>query len=103
MSEYISLRLDEDRVRFTPDGKIVVVDAIGALLEERRPESVWKQLKANRPSLHGLFEEHDFGASTRHQVTDSQGWEVIESELFDYLVDSRETGLNRAEEEACTQ
>jgi hypothetical protein len=88
-------------VRFTPGGKIVVVDAIGALLGEQRPESVWKRLKAKRPSLHGLFEEHDFGGSTRHQVTDSHGWEVIESELFDYLVDSQEPKQKCTEKDKC--
>lgn len=90
MSECISLQLDKDRVRFTPDGKVVVVDAIAALLGEQRPDGVWKQLKANCPGLSSLYEEHDFGGSTSFQVTDSQGWEIIESELFDYMMDPRQ-------------
>lgn len=99
MSDYISLRLDEDRVRFTPDGKIFVVDAIGALLGRRHPENVWKRLKADRPSLRYLYEEHDSGGSTSHQVADSRGWEVIESELFDYLVNPGQAGLERSEKD----
>ena len=90
MSECISLQLDKDRVRFTPDGKVVVVDAIAALLGEQRPDGVWKQAESQLPGIELSHEEHDFGGSTSFQVTDSQGWEIIESELFDYMMDPRQ-------------
>jgi hypothetical protein len=38
MKKYISPVLDENRLRFTPDGKVVVVDAIRAMMGECCPE-----------------------------------------------------------------
>jgi hypothetical protein len=39
------MKLDGDRVRFTPDGKVAVVDAIRALSAVERAERIWDSLK----------------------------------------------------------
>ena len=38
---HITIQLDGDRMRFTPDGKVAVVDAIRVLNAGNSPQQVW--------------------------------------------------------------
>jgi len=87
MKKYISLVLDENRLRFTPDGKVVVVDALRAMMGECSPE--WT----------ALYQEYEFDGSSCDQATDSQGWEVIEGMLLDYILDQEAPGRHCPEKE----
>jgi hypothetical protein len=101
MREYLSIHLDRDRVRFTPEGKIAVVDAIGALLGECRPETLWEKLKRQHPQLSAHCEDYHFGDTARHQVADSEGWEVIEGILFEFILDEGPSRHRCPEKEDC--
>lgn len=87
MKRQLILRLDNDYVRFTPDGKVAVIDAIKALSDLGEPETVWESLKAESPEINEIYQEYDFAESTSEAVVDGEGWEKIETALLDYMLD----------------
>ena len=87
MEHQFTLKLDNDPIRFTPDGKVAVVDAIKALSALGEPESVWESLKAERPEIKEVYQDYDFAESKSEAVVDGEGWEKIEVALMDYMLD----------------
>ena len=85
--KHYSMKLDGDRVRFTPDGKIAVVDAIKALSARNGAERLWASLKAERPEFKDLCQSYRFNEDQTHSVVDGEGWGKIEDALLDYILD----------------
>jgi hypothetical protein len=81
------LSLNENFVRFTPNGEIAVIDAIKMLAEPGSAEEIWKALKDENPEILSHCKRFHFPKSNSVMVADSQGWEQIESLLFDYILD----------------
>ena len=88
MKHYI-MKLDGDRVRFTPDGKVAVVDAIKALSAVEGAERIWQSLKKERPEFKDLCERYNFQEDKIDSVVDGESWGKIEDALLDYIVDHR--------------
>jgi hypothetical protein len=84
-----TMKLDGDRVRFTPDGKIAVVDAIRALSARDGAERIWKSLKEERPEFKDLCQVYHFQDGKMDSVVDGEGWEKIEDALMNYILDHR--------------
>ena len=84
---HVTMQLDGDRVRFTPDGKIAVVDAIRVLNAGNSPEQVWEALKQECPELKDLCQAYHFRKEGTDSVVDSEGWEMIENALLDFILD----------------
>ena len=84
---HYSMKLDGDRVRFTPDGKIAVVDAIRALSAGKAAGRIWESLKSERPEFKDLCQGYNFREDQTVSVVDGKGWEKIEDALLDYIVD----------------
>ena len=91
MTRQFTLKLDNDQIRFTPDGKVAVVDAIKALSAISEPESVWESLKAECPEINVLYQDYDFYDNKSKAVVDGKGWDVIEAALLDYMLDHYHT------------
>jgi hypothetical protein len=87
MTHQFTLKLDNDQIRFTPDGKVAVVDAIKALSFLGDPETVWESLKAESPEINEVYQNYDFAESKSEAVVDGEGWEKIEAALLDYMLD----------------
>jgi hypothetical protein len=81
------MKLEKEHIRFTPDGKVAVVDAIRALSASDEPESVWESLKAECPEFNELYQDYDFHENNFEAVVDDKGWEKIETALLDYILD----------------
>jgi hypothetical protein len=81
------MQLDGDRVRFTPDGRIAVVDAIRALSALDEAERIWESLKEERPEFKELCQKYNFREDRIDCVVGSEGWEIIEGALLDYILD----------------
>jgi len=81
------LSLDENSVRFTPNGEIAVIDAIKALSASDTAEQIWKTLTDENPEILSHCKHFHFPQSKSVMVIDSQGWEQIETLLFDYILD----------------
>ena len=88
MKHYM-MKLDGDRVRFTPDGKVAVVDAIKALIAVEGAERIWQSLKNERPEFKDLCERYNFQEDKIDSVVDGESWGKIEDALLDYIVDHR--------------
>jgi len=91
MPRQLTLKLDNDHIRFTPDGKVAVVDAIKALSDLGDPETIWELLKAGSPEIKGVYQDYDFAESKSEAVVDGEGWEKIETALLDYILDHDST------------
>jgi len=84
--EYV-LSMEENRVRFTPSGEVAVMDAIKALCESDSAEEIWQGLTDENPEILSRCKPFHFPKSKSVMVVDSQGWQQIESLLFDYILD----------------
>ena len=85
--KHFTMQLDRDRVRFTPDGKVAVIDAIKALSAREGAERIWESLKEERPEFKTLCESYHFQKNRIDSVVDGEGWEKIEDALLDYILD----------------
>ena len=81
--------MEENSVRFTPTGEIAVIDAIQALSESDNPEKIWRTLMEEKPEILSHCRKFQFSKNRSTLVADGQGWEQIESMLFDYILDHR--------------
>jgi len=87
MSEEFVLSLEENSVRFTPSGEIAVMDAINALSASDGAEEIWQQLKNKNPAILSQCRQFHFSKNKSVMVVGSQGWQQIETLLFDYILD----------------
>jgi len=88
MYDQVSLTIEGDTIRFTPDGRLAVVDAIAALSEDKCPSCIWEKLRRKNPHLEDILENYSFGEGDTAVVADSSGWAVIQGLLLDYLTES---------------
>jgi len=51
MEQTIIVTLDSVPLRFNPDGKVSVIDAIRAVSSSNHPYSIWENLKAEHPEI----------------------------------------------------
>ena len=84
--KHFTMQLDGDRVRFTPDGKIAVIDAIKALSTREGAECIWESLKEERPEFGRLCQSYSFQENKAESVVDGEAWEKIEDALLDYII-----------------
>lgn len=87
MKQALQFQLDDANVRFTPDGSVAVVDAIGAFGNTRCPEKVWAALKRRYPQLEVLCSDYTFAGEEVLSVADGDQWLVIQEKLLDHLID----------------
>jgi hypothetical protein len=87
MPKEFVLTMEENSVRFTPSGEIAVIDAIKALSESDTAEEIWQTLKDENPEIFSHCRQYHFSKNKSALVVDGQGWEQIESLLFDYILD----------------
>lgn len=85
--EGINLSLDQHAIRFTPDGKIAVIDAITALSDSSNARHIWRDLSATHPEILAFCDSYNFRKSESTPVANGEGWEIIQSLLFEYLVE----------------
>jgi hypothetical protein len=77
MEETLIVNLDNEPIRFTPDGKISIVDAIKAVSKSDCPQTIWEDLKAKHPEILPHCEDYSFPKEGLTEVIDSEGLEII--------------------------
>lgn len=87
----LTVNLDDASVRFTPDGRISVLDAIRALTFSNSPELIWEDLKRGHPEIVKHSRDHAFREGGSSPVLDSEGWDMIWALLFEHVVDPGRT------------
>jgi len=81
------VNLDSEPVRFTPDGKVSVVDAIRAVSNSNFPHTIWENLKEEHPEILTYCEDYPFQGERSVLVANSKGWGRILMLLPNYLSD----------------
>ena len=87
MKTHITLRVDDFTVKFTPDGKVCVLDAIETLMASDEAPRIWNLLVQEHPEIADLCEYYYFQKSRPECVVDSESWVQIEDSLLNYLLD----------------
>ncbi len=90
MEKSLTLTLADDEVRFTVDGRMVVVDAIKAVSASENPDAIWQSFKQKHPEVSELCQDLRFGSESSYElfaVVDGDGWEYIQPLLFDHMLD----------------
>ncbi len=87
MADPITVVVDNEQIKFTPGGKVAVLDAIASLCPGEDTHTLWERLLEQQPELHGLCEDYPFSRQKSTPVTDGQGWERIQEALFTYMLD----------------
>lgn len=77
--------LDNCPVRFTPEGKVALLDAIKAVSRTPFPGKIWGRLRQAHPQLSEECEEYHFDDGKPILVADSQTWQRVWDLLADYL------------------
>jgi len=82
------VHFDGDPVRFTPDGRLSVLDAIGALVRSECPTSLWDDVKKKHPEIISHCGSYSFQKGQSLPVVDNEGWNRLSIVLMAYLGDS---------------
>jgi hypothetical protein len=90
MERMLTVNMEDGAVRFTPDGRMSVLDAIRALTLSERPEKIWKDLKKEHPELLDHCEDHHDLHEGLLTVVDGEGWEIMWGLLIAYVIRSGE-------------
>ena len=88
MEENLVVHFDDDPVRFTPDGKVSVLDAIEALIPSDCPAYLWEDVKKKHPEIMSYCASYSFHKGQSLPVVDNEGWDRPSIVLMDYLSDS---------------
>ncbi len=85
MIKSLMFTLDQDQIRFTPDGKVSVMDIISALCTTDKPEMVWEAIIQEHPEMYAYCEDFSYKDKSI-KVVDNRGFYMLEKLLFDYLI-----------------
>ncbi len=86
MEKNVQLFIEDTPVRFTPAGKVYVVDAIRAVSESREPGTLWEQMKQDAPEILSCVSEFQIENTQPVAVADSACWEKIQDILINRLL-----------------
>jgi hypothetical protein len=87
MKPFVTVQLEDDAIRFTPDGRIAIVDAIRALSDSDCPCCIWEDLINNHPQLSDMCSKYTFQGDESVAVANSENWNVIQSLLLEQLME----------------
>jgi hypothetical protein len=86
MENSIQLFMEGAPIRFTPTGKVFVIDAIRMMSENEKPEDVWQQWKQDSPEIMSCISEYQTPEGDPEPVADSACWEKIQDAIFDHML-----------------
>lgn len=87
MHQSLKLFPEDAPIRFTPEGRLFILDAIAAVVQTDAPELLWRDFKTRRPEIDRHYNYLSEGDNDKEPVCDSEGWGVIQEMLFDYMID----------------
>jgi hypothetical protein len=89
MKSELSVTIDNDPIRFTPEGKVFVLDAIRALSDSTDPESLWEELKDGHPEVVDRCEYIPQEDAHLVPIADTDAWEAIQVLLFEIFMEQQ--------------
>ncbi|RPI79549.1 MAG: hypothetical protein EHM45_02510 [Desulfobacteraceae bacterium] len=85
MEQTTTIHFDDEPVRFTPDGKVAVLDAIRMLYCVEESQTIWERMKTEYPDILNHCEDYSFNSEGAAAVIDKEGWNKIWTILPQYL------------------
>jgi hypothetical protein len=79
--------IGDEFVRFTPDGRVFVLDAIELMCACDRSHDIWERMKMEHPDILKYCEDYGTQQGDCVSVTAIEGWEKIWKLLPEYLFD----------------
>ena len=79
-------------IRFTPDGKVAVKDAVKALTGSEHWPVLWNKTVSENPHILQYCERYAFEDEIDQLVADSEGWERITMLLLESMADLDSSG-----------
>ena len=83
--EPIKVNMGEETVRFTPDGKLFVDDAIRFMSPKGESHGIWERLTNEHPDILDYCEDYSIHGDDTLPIIDSEGWDKIIYLLPEYL------------------
>ena len=77
MEQGLVIDLGTGQVRFTPDGRVSVLDAIQMVTGSQCPAFLWEKLSSGHSQVLKHCAEYRFPGEGPISVVDSEGWEMI--------------------------
>jgi hypothetical protein len=87
MEPSLIIDLGHESVRFTPDGRVFVLDAIELMCACGRSHDIWERMKTEHPDILQYCEDYGTQQGESVSVTAKEGWEKIWLLLPRYLFD----------------
>jgi hypothetical protein len=87
MEQALIINLDNETVRFTPDGRVSVIDVIRAVSNSNCPWDIWERLRTEHPEILIHCEDYSFLREGPIPGMDSEGLGKIWMLLHNYLLD----------------
>jgi hypothetical protein len=85
MKQDVIVHMDSEPVRFTPDGRISVLDAIRTLCNDNCPRAIWKDIRKKYPEILRHCDQYSFQGKAFDPVVNNEGWEKLWMLLIDYV------------------
>ena len=89
MGSLFNLEMDEEIVRFTPDGRISIVDAIKTLSGEDNAVALWDSITAKKPEILEHCDSYPSEDEEDLFVADTAAWDEIVMLLADHLLSGK--------------
>lgn len=84
--KHVAMKIDGNHIRFSPDGKVAVIDAIKALGAKDDAEQIWETLKKQYPEFKEICQNYKFKEEQSDSVVDGEAWQMIEDALYNYMI-----------------
>jgi hypothetical protein len=81
----IKVKMGEETVRFTPEGKLFVEDAIRLMNPEVESRDIWERMTNDHPDILDYCENYHTREENTLTIIDSEGLDRIISLLPEYL------------------
>ena len=85
MEPSLIIDIGDAAVRFTPDGRVFVLDAIELMCVCDRSHDIWERMKMEHPDILKYCEDYGTPQGDSVFVTTIEGWEKIWMLLPEYL------------------
>jgi len=77
MDEFSTVHFETYPIRFTPKGKVCVIDIIKVLCKTNQPYSLWEKIKTDHPEILADCEHYPFEQGELLPAVCGTGWEQV--------------------------
>lgn len=97
MKECKELDIDDQQIRFTENGQVLLLDAIQMVSGSEHPEELLEELKGHFPHIQNLIQEIELACGPKGKkvpVVSSENWETLLPTLYHFLTGIKKLNLS---------